>query len=107
MTLYLYENHLSQGSDCHSPLIKVDSLNSKVLHVSVLFNDYLGPGGLYYLIFLKKLRKMILLLMLYFTSYFLWYRLIMVVQEDPVLLVPEDERQKPYVAIIKVTDLLI
>lgn len=49
---------------------------------------------------------MILLLMLYFTSYFLWYHLIMVVQEDPVLLVPEDERQKPYVAIIKVTDLL-
>lgn len=50
MTLYLYEHHLSQGSDRHSPLIKVDSLNSKVLHVSILFNDYLGPGGLYYLI---------------------------------------------------------
>lgn len=30
----------------------------------------------------------------------------MVVQEDPVLLVPEDEKQKPYVAIIKVIDLL-
>lgn len=30
-----------------------------------------------------------------------------VLQEDPVLLVPEDKEQKPYVAIIKVTHIIL
>lgn len=69
------------------------------------FNDFWAPVVII-APFFKQIKKRILLVKLYSTSCLLWYHFIMVVQEDPVLLVPEDEKQKPYVAIIKVIDLL-
>jgi general stress protein CsbA len=38
---------------------------------------------------------------------YLFVSSLIVLQEDPVLLVPEDKEQKPYVAIIKVTHIIL